>query len=228
MEGVRGRWTQRSASTSSTSVATTSSSTTAPVEVSLSEALSLPPSPPLPQSKAPSPALDASPAKAVAAEAKERIATWGTGIGSFFSARASKFSVAKSTSTPEGAERGVSSVPVATESPDSRPEPSLSLSDGLVAVSKGRHDVPERPAMTPPVVETRKGGMKPLTLRTSPPAAEIAVPYVPKADLDTRTPTTAEHGAHDHGEKEGGDDVRDLDNGPHDRLDDGQTFGVAL
>ncbi|KAI0059582.1 hypothetical protein BV25DRAFT_1828836 [Artomyces pyxidatus] len=113
VEGVRGRWMQRSGST--TSVESVSSSI---LEISKSEVGSLssasaPSSPPVSPPAAPplsarsqpppaSPPVNASPAKAaqVAAEAKEQIGKWGAGLGSFFATRAARFSVVQPASPP--------------------------------------------------------------------------------------------------------------------------------
>ncbi|THH14534.1 hypothetical protein EW146_g5804 [Bondarzewia mesenterica] len=84
VEGVRGRWIQRSASSTSAS-ASTSSIEGGPMDVS----------PPLPPPT--SPKKDDSPARppsisVAAVEAKERIGSWGAGIGSFFASRAARLS----------------------------------------------------------------------------------------------------------------------------------------
>jgi len=112
VDGVRGRWMQRSAS--STSVES-STSTTSPVEISKAEAVAATPSaipaspPPPPQQAVEAPS--SRPVSVTAAEAKERISTWGAGIGSFFSNRAARLSAAVPKPSPPPADLGTSTNP---------------------------------------------------------------------------------------------------------------------
>ncbi|EPQ50978.1 hypothetical protein GLOTRDRAFT_141142 [Gloeophyllum trabeum ATCC 11539] len=106
VEGVRGRWAQRSAG-SSTSIQTVSSSSSSTVEVASPP--KEPTSPPAPAeltrtlSQSPPPADGQRPISLTAADAKAALGSIGAGIGSFFSSRASRFSLGKPATAPEDA-----------------------------------------------------------------------------------------------------------------------------
>ncbi|KAF8895583.1 transport protein Avl9-domain-containing protein [Infundibulicybe gibba] len=91
VEGVRGRWAQRTPSTSTPAPATDESngsrSSTPPVEISKAEIESSPSPGPSPQPKHLS--VGATPA----APARPGLSSWGVGLGSFISTRASRFSL---------------------------------------------------------------------------------------------------------------------------------------
>lgn len=97
VEGVKGRFVQRSASSLSVGSASTSSGTViSSSEVPEGSALTNSPSPP--------PFAAPTGVEATAIQAKERLSGWGTSVGTFFSSRAAKLSAQKmppsSTSAP--------------------------------------------------------------------------------------------------------------------------------
>ena len=93
VEGMRGRWAQRSTSPSNPSV------DSVPVDSPKPDTPVSSPPPPVPV-KDDSSSRPASVTSTTAAEAKERVGSWGVGIGSFFSSRASRFSTSKPAENP--------------------------------------------------------------------------------------------------------------------------------
>ncbi|KAI0317619.1 transport protein Avl9-domain-containing protein [Amylostereum chailletii] len=85
MEGVKGRWMQRSASSSTVTPEAQSPEATPPVEISKKEAEGAPPAAQVLVAQSP---------------ASERNSTWSAGFGSFFSSRTPRFSGAKDSSPP--------------------------------------------------------------------------------------------------------------------------------
>jgi hypothetical protein len=107
VEGVKGRWVaQRTASSSSASVHSVSSSTAStPVEISKSEAELKDKSIPNPTTVDASPVATAEPGRGrtmsiTALETKAALGAWGSGLGSFFSAKAARFSMPRGMSKP--------------------------------------------------------------------------------------------------------------------------------
>ncbi|KAI0042041.1 hypothetical protein FA95DRAFT_1610516 [Auriscalpium vulgare] len=243
VEGVRGRWMARSAS--STSVDSMSSSATGAVEITKSDVesvSSLPASPQLSPPPAPapksSPVPDPSPAKVVT-DAKERISGWGAGIGSFFASKTARFSVTQS--------------PPLENAPSSRPAtPSQSPTRSSISLPQPP-PLPVRPSVEPPKVSTPRPLMlqtqtvvKPREDESTPRSTsfgraddrrqasydvgngaavshhdDTAEPY----HGDTATPYHGDTATPYHGEQ---DDHDDHDEHEHEDGDEPQAFGVAL
>ncbi|TFK52308.1 hypothetical protein OE88DRAFT_1734326 [Heliocybe sulcata] len=101
VEGVRGRWAQRSAS--STSVNTTGTSNTTTSSNTIVEASKPLPKTPVQEasrSPPPPPAHEQRPTSLTTADAKTALGNIGAGIGSFFASRAGRFSLGRQESTP--------------------------------------------------------------------------------------------------------------------------------
>jgi len=143
VEGVKGRFAQRSASTASVGGSSISSGTV----ISRSEVLdgsALADSPPLPAAAAPSGV------EMTAAQAKERLGGWGASVGSFFASRAARLSNQKLPFS------SVSAPPSTTGSPVPPPQeaPWAQSSGASMSSSTGDVGLPPMVVQTPPLDTT--------------------------------------------------------------------------
>ncbi|KII90891.1 hypothetical protein PLICRDRAFT_549534 [Plicaturopsis crispa FD-325 SS-3] len=165
LQGVRGRWTQRS-SPSTTDVTSASTSSSTIVDVSKSDGESSSEEPPVPakDKDAPPPAPPAkdSPARPLsvaAAETKAAVGAWGAGIGSFWSTRAARFSLPRASrgsteSSQPSRDASPAPAPPVPASPDPAPAQTLSptlspppaATPLLAAISHSETEVPAVPA----------------------------------------------------------------------------------
>lgn len=143
VEGVKGRFVQRSASSLSVGSASTSSGTViSSSEVPDGSALTNSPSPP--------PTTAPTGVEATAIQAKERLTGWGTSVGTFFASRASRFSAQKMPPPSTSAPSSTTGSPVVP--PQDVPWiPSLKAS---ISSSTGIVKLPSKVVQTPPPGQT--------------------------------------------------------------------------
>lgn len=141
VEGVKGRFVQRSASSLSVGSASTSSGTVISAsEVPDGSALTNSPSPP--------PTTVPTGVEATAIQAKERLSGWGTSVGTFFTSRAARFSTLAPSS--------VSAPPSTTASPVVPPQdvPWIQNVKATISSSTGNVKLPPKVVETPSLEQT--------------------------------------------------------------------------
>lgn len=165
VEGVRGRWMQRG--TSSTSVNSDGSATSKSPTATPATLASVPSTPAMesmadsgsrevkePATPTASTGSASRPPSVTADQAKERLTSWGSGIGSFFSARAPRFSVSKSNPPPPPP-----SAPASAQSPTTpiaQSPTSFTSTRGVVSVLESPDAEEDRVmTMTSPVSSSR-------------------------------------------------------------------------
>jgi len=141
VEGVKGRFVQRSASSLSVGSASTSSGTI----ISTSE---VPDSCALTNSPSPSPTTAPAGVEATAIQAKERLSGWGASVGTFFASRAARFSTQKMVPS------SVSAPSSTTGSPVVQPQDVPWMQNLKASISSSTGNV----KLPPTVVETPSAG----------------------------------------------------------------------
>jgi hypothetical protein len=142
VEGVKGRFVQRSASSLSVGSASTSSGTViSSSEVPESSALTNSPSPP--------PTISPAGVEATTIQAKERLSGWGASVGTFFSSRAARFSAQNMPSSSMSAPSSTAGSLV-----PSQDAPWMQNLRASISSSTGNVKLPPRAVQTPPPGQT--------------------------------------------------------------------------
>jgi hypothetical protein len=198
VEGVKGRFVQRSASSLSVGSTSTSSGTV----VSTSE---VPDGSALTNSPSPIPAIVPTSVEATANQAKERLSGWGASVGTFFTSRAARFSTQQKT-----ASSSVSAPSSTTASPVMPPRDAPWVQNVKATISSSTGNV----KLPPRVVET------PSSEQTAAAEPDEKTPRESSFSLDGGAESQSHIHKDDDENLHGRDDGGDSDEEP--------SFGVAL